>query len=229
MNKRLASMVLLSGCLWGSLVGAAPQQNHEAIRAAALAFAQEQAKALPGEIHINIAGIDPRLALTPCPTLQAFLPAGAKPIGKTTLGVRCDTPAGWNVFVQAEIKVILDLLVANRPLAQGTVLNTGDFSLQRGELDHPGTLTKPEQVVGKTLRFAIGAGQVLRQDMLRAPLLIRQGQNVTLRARGNGFTISREGQAMNDAAEGELARIRTASRQVVTGQVLADGTVEVRP
>lgn len=229
MNKRLISLILLSGCLWGGHAFAAPQQDHEAIRAAALAFAQEQAKALPGEVHIKVSGIDPRLALAPCDALQAFLPAGAKPIGKTTLGVRCDAPTGWNVFVQAEIKVILDLLVANRPLAQGTVLNAGDFSLQRGELDHPGTLTQPEQAIGKTLRFAIGAGQVLRQDMLRAPLLIRQGQNVTLRARGNGFTVSREGQAMNDAAEGELVRIRTASRQIVTGHALADGSVEVRP
>jgi flagella basal body P-ring formation protein FlgA len=229
MNKRLASLFLLIGCLWGGPALAAPQQSHAAIRAAALAYAQTQSRDLPGEVRIEVTAIDRRLKLEPCDKLQAFLPAGAKLIGKTSIGVRCAAQPGWRVFLQTDIKVTADLLVASRPLAQGTVLSAADLSPQRGELGRPGLITAPQQAIGKTLKFAIGAGQLLRQDMLRAPLLIRQGQTVTLRARGNGFVVSQQGIALNDTAEGEMVRIRTATSQVITARTVAEGMAEVRP
>ncbi|OHC89086.1 MAG: flagella basal body P-ring formation protein FlgA [Sideroxydans sp. RIFOXYB12_FULL_59_6] len=199
------------------------------MRAAALAFAEAQSKSLPGEVHIEVTAIDRRLKLAPCDKLQAFLPAGAKLLGKTSIGVRCNSKTGWSVFLQADIKVTVDLLVANRPIAQGSVLGPADFGLQRGELGRPGLLTAPEQAIGKILKFSIGAGQVLRQDMLRAPLLIRQGQTVKLRARGNGFVVSQEGQALNDAGKDEIVRVRTASSQVISARTVAEGTAEVQP
>jgi flagella basal body P-ring formation protein FlgA len=229
MNIQLASSFLLIGCLWGGTALAAPQQSHAAIRAAALAYAQAQSKDLPGEVRIEVTPIDRRLKLEPCATLQAFLPAGAKLIGKTSIGVRCTAQPGWSVLLQADIKVAADLLVASRPLAQGTVLSAADLSPQRGELGRPGLITDPAQAIGKTLKFAIGAGQVLRQDMLRAPLLIRQGQTVTLRARGDGFVVSQQGIALNDTGAGEMVRIRTSSSQVITGITVAEGMAEAQP
>jgi flagella basal body P-ring formation protein FlgA len=229
MNKSSASFLLLIGCLLGGPASAAPQQSHASISAAALAYAQAQSRSLPGEVLIKVTDIDPRLKLAPCDKLQVFLPPGAKLIGKTSIGVRCDTRPGWSVFLQTDIKVSLDLMIASRPLTQGTVLSAADFRAQRGELDRPDILTSPEQAIGKTLKFSIGAGQVLRQDMLRAPLLIRQGQSVTLRARGNGFVVSQQGIALNDTSEGEMVRIRTATSQVITARTVAEGMAEVRP
>jgi flagella basal body P-ring formation protein FlgA len=229
MNKRLASIFVLIGCLWGGPALAAPQQSHAAIRATALAFAQAESKNLPGEVHIEVTPIDRRLKLAPCDKLQAFLPVGAKLIGKTSIGVRCDAQPAWSVFMQADIKVTVDLLVASRSLPQGTVISAADLGLQRGDLSRPGLITAPEQAIGKTLKFTIGAGQVLRQDMLRAPRLIRQGQTVTLRARGNGFVVSQKGQALNDAGKGEIVRIRTATSQVLTARMVAEGIAEMRP
>ncbi|MDD2700508.1 MAG: flagellar basal body P-ring formation chaperone FlgA [Sideroxydans sp.] len=229
MNKRLASLCMLIGCLWGGPVLAAPQQSHASIQAAALAFAQSQSQNLPGEVNINVTPIDSRLKLAPCDKLHAFLPAGAKLIGKTSIGVRCDANPGWSVFLQTDIKVTVDLLVASRPMPQGTILKPADFGLQRGELSRPGLLTDPEQAIGKTLKYSIGAGQVLRQDMLRPPLLIRQGQTVTLRARGNGFVVSQEGQALNNAGKDEIVRVRTANSQVISARTVSNGIAEVQP
>lgn len=229
MYKRLTSLSLLIGCLWASPALAAPQQSHAAIRATALAFAQAQSKELPGEVHIEVTPIDRRLRFAACDKLQAFLPAGARLIGKTSIGVRCDAQPGWSVFLQADIKVTVDLLVSSRPMPQGTILSQADFGTQRGELGRPGLITDPAQAIGKTLKFAIGAGQVLREDMLRAPLLIRQGQDVTLRARGNGFIVSQKGKALNDASAGEMVRIRTATSQVISARTVAEGMAEIQP
>jgi flagella basal body P-ring formation protein FlgA len=221
--------LFLLGLCWLGTACAASQQSHAAIRDAAINYAQMQTSTMPGKVSIQVSDIDPRTVLPACTTLEAFLPAGAKTIGKTSIGVRCNEKPGWSVFVQANIKVSADLLIANRPLSQGLILSADDFSVQSGELGQPGILTAPEQAIGKTLKFAIGAGQVLRLDMLRPDFVIKQGQTVRLYARASGFVVSSEGQALNDATEGQSVRIKTASGQTISASANKDGSAEVRP
>lgn len=230
----ITSLLLCSPLLW-----AADNQSHAKIREAALAFAQMQTQTLPGKVSIKIEDIDTRTRLPACQTLEAFLPTGSPLMGKTSIGVRCKTneqdesrrgqKSDWSIFVQATIKVSANMLVANRPLAQNSVLTPSDFSLRDGELGQPGILTDPTQAVGKTLKFAIGAGQVLRQDMLRLPFVVTQGQATEVRVRGVGFAVRSSGQAINNGAEGQNVQVRMPSGQVVSGIALADGSVEVRP
>lgn len=226
-NLWLALLVSLLQCV--PPAQAATQQSHAKIREVALAYLQTQTRALPGTVSLQIGEIDSRTVLRACTSLEAFTPSGAQLIGKTSIGVRCNEKPGWSVFLQASIRVSADMLVANRPLAQNTVLSANDFSLQNGELGQPGILIDPVQAIGKTLKFAIGAGQVLRQDMLRAPYLITQGQTADVRASSRGFSVRASGQALNNGAEGQSVQVRMASGQVVSGMVAADGSVEVRP
>ena len=44
---------------------------------------------------------------------------------------------------------------------------------------------------------------------------------------GAGFTISNEGKALNNATDGQIAQVRTASGQVVSGIARSGGVVEV--
>jgi flagella basal body P-ring formation protein FlgA len=226
-NLYLALFATLLSCA-NPLLAATPQ-SHAQIRDVALAYAQAQTRSLPGKVGIQIGDIDARTVLRACGALEAFLPSGSQLIGKTTIGVRCNEKPAWSIFVQATIRVTAPLLVANRPLAQNTVLGANDFSLQSGELGQPGILTDPSQAIGKTLKFGIGAGQVLRQDMLRAPFVITQGQAADVRVRSTGFSVRSTGQALNNAAEGQNVQVRMPSGQVVSGTANSDGTVEVRP
>jgi flagella basal body P-ring formation protein FlgA len=226
--KNLCSALCASLLLCVSPARAATQQDHVLIRDVALAYAQKQTESLPGEVNIKIEGIDKRTVLRTCGALEAFLPGGAQLIGKTSIGVRCNEQPGWSIFLQATIRVSATLLVANRPLAQNTLLKADDFTLQSGELGQPGILTDPVQAIGKTLKFGIGVGQALRQDMLRAPYVVTQGQTTEVRARGEGFAVRSSGQALNNGAEGQSVQVRMTSGQVITGSVTADGIVEVR-
>lgn len=228
MRYTRTSLFLLSLC-WLGVALAAPQQSHVAIRDAALNYAQTLMGTMPGKVDIQVIDIDPRTVLPACASLEAFLPNGAKTIGKTSIGVRCNEKPGWSVFVQVTIKVSADLLVANRPLPQGLILSADDFSVQSGELGQPGILTAPEQAIGKTLKFAIGAGQVLRLDMLRPDFVIKQGQTVRLYARSKGLIVSSAGQALNDAIEGQAVRIKTESGQTISAYASKDGNAEVHP
>ena len=226
-NLWLALLALL--LLGASAAQAAAPQSHAKIREVALAYLQTQTQTLPGKVSLQIGDIDSRTVLRACTALEAFTPSGSQLIGKTSIGVRCNEKPVWSVFVQASIRVSADMLVANRPLAQNTVLSANDFSLQNGELGQPGILIDPAQAIGKTLKFAIGAGQVLRQDMLRVPFIVTQGQTTEVRVRSEGFSVRSSGQALNNGAEGQNVQVRMASGQIVSGTVAADGSVEVRP
>ncbi len=224
---RLAFAAFLILCSFP--VFAVEKQSHAKIHEVALAYVQAQMQARPGKISIEVEDIDPRISLPACSPLEAFLPGGASLMGKTSIGVRCNGKPGWSIFVQASIKVSADMLVANRPMPQNTVLSASDFSLQNGELGQPGILTDPAQAIGKTLKFAIGAGQVLRQDMLRSPFVVFQGKTADVRVRGESFTVRASGQALNNGSAGENVQVRMPSGQVVSGTVASDGIVEVTP
>ena len=206
------------------------QQNHAEIRTVVEAFVRTQTSALPGQATIKVGEIDRRIVLPACQELEVFLPSGGQLLGNGTVGVRCPAgKKGWKLFVPVHVTVITPILITGKPLQQGQVLHAEDLASQSGELTQTGILTDPGQAVGKVLKYSIGAGQVLKQDMLRAPYTVTQGQTVQLRVDGAGFRIHSEGQALNNAAEGQIVRVRISSDQVVSGTARSGGVVEIHP
>ena len=205
------------------------QQNHAEIHEAVIAFLRAQTLTLPGEATIKVNEIDRRIARPACQKLETFLPSGGKLLGNSMVGVRCPGKNGWTLFVPVHVKVSTSMLIANKPLQQGQVLHAEDIASQNGEMVQVDILTDPSQAIGKVVKYSIGAGQVLKQDMLRVPYAITQGQTVQLQTGEQGFKIRSEGQAINNAAVGQIVQIRTSSGQVVSGIAQSDGTVAVRP
>ncbi|HEU0189159.1 MAG TPA: flagellar basal body P-ring formation chaperone FlgA [Gallionella sp.] len=227
------------------LVRSAPStatQDHTQIRNAVASFVQQQTAALPGKVSYQIDEIDRRIVLPKCAELEAFLPAGSQLIGKTSVGVRCNQPLrkeeannrsahtnGWSIFVPVQIRLNLNLLTSAHQLPPGHTLQEQDLASQSTETSQPGGFTDPKQVLGKVLRYGIAAGQVLREDMLRQPYSVMQGQIVQLAVQGNGFSIRSEGVALNNASEGQTVQIRVGSGRVISGVARAGGVVEIVP
>lgn len=222
-----AVLLLVSSPVWAAIPPGT--QSHAKIHEAALAFVRAQTATLPGQVTVKVDEIDQRITRPACPDLEVFLPPGSRLLGNGMVGVRCSGKKSWTLFIPVHVKVSVEMLIANKPLPQGQVLRAEDLGNQDGELTQMGILTDPAQAVGKVLKYGVGAGQLLRQDMLRPPYAIKQGQTVHLRVKGAGFSIQAEGRALNSAAEGQDVQVKTASGQVVSGKALDDGGVEVSP
>lgn len=235
MKKARLFMLMANGMLCMASVAhslaawGASQQSHAEIRAAADDFVRTQLSGLPGKIMIKVGKIDRRIALAACPKLEPFTPPGGRLFGNATVGVRCVSGSSWTLFVPVQVKINTDLLIAVRPLQQGQVLRREDIAIQNGNLTDPGVLVDPAHAVGKVLKFGVGAGQALKQNMLRSPFSVTEGQIVQIQVAGQGYRINYEGQALNNAAEGQSLRVRTASGQVISGLAQADGSVEMNP
>jgi flagella basal body P-ring formation protein FlgA len=184
---------------------------------------------LPGKITYTIGSVDPRVVLPACAALDIFVPSGGRLWGQTMLGVRCGGTAPWTIYVTIDVRVNGNYLAATRALAPGQVLSAADFTTQSGDLTllPAAVLVNPENAVGRIAVASVAAGQPLRSDLLRAPLAVQQGQTVKLFSGGNGFRVSADGHALNNAQDGQLAQVRTASGQTVSGVARTGGTVEI--
>lgn len=165
--------------------------------------------------------------LAPCSRLEPYTPPNTRTLGQTYIGVRCITPANWNILVPVRIGVLGHYLASTRSLSAGQTLQPTDISLMSGDLGSlpQGTIDHPDKAIGKILRNPIGAGQPLRSTQLTAPQLIQRGQTVQVIAGGEGFSVQAEGKAMNNAAEGDIARVKMQSGRTISGVVQPDGTI----
>ncbi len=229
MNRLLAVSLLLLCGLTGGPLRAQSAQDLRLVQQAAEKFARAQTAGIPGQVEVRVGAIEP-VVLPPCPRLEGFLPLNAKLWGNAMVGVRCVQGPNWTLYVPVTVTVQAPVVVAARPLPNGRVLTEADLGTQVMELTQlpPGVLTDVREAVGKTLTVGAAAGHPLRGDMLRAPLVIRQGQRVRLIAQGQGFRVTSEGKALGNAAAGETVQVRAPSGQVVTGVARADGAVDVQ-
>jgi flagellar basal body P-ring formation protein FlgA len=207
----------------------AGQEDGETIRRAALAFLQQQTVGLPGKIGITVAQTFPR-GLAACTTLEPFMPTGARLWGRTTVGVRCAGAKPWTLYLQAQISIEATYFLAARQIEPGSVVTAQDLLARNGDLSNlpRAVITDPSQAVGSTALSRISAGMPLRQDLLKSASAVTIGQTVRVVAQGQGFAISSEGSAMNNASPGQQVRVKMAGGQVISGIVKDGATVQVQ-
>lgn len=191
---------------------------------------RQQTTGLPGKVSFTLGAIDTRLSLPACPAPEAFIPAGVRLWGNATVGVRCGGSNPWTIYIPVSVKILTGVVVAARALTQGRPIELNDLSLQEADLGQlpVAVITDPAQAVGRIATLSIAPGQPLRQDLLRSPPVIQQGQSVTLRAQGAGFRVSAEGKAVSNAAEGQVAQVRTPSGHTVNGIARLGAIVDIQ-
>lgn len=181
-------------------------------------------------VEVLVGALDARLRLAPCQRVEPYLAPGTRLWGKTRVGLRCTLgPTPWNVFLPLTVKVHGRALVAASPLPAGTVLAAADVSVAEVDLaeDPSAALDDPSLAVGRTLQRALAGGQSLRQSHLKARQWFAVGDTVRVRAGGDGFSVSGEGQALTRGVEGEPARVRTEAGRVLTGMPVAERRMDL--
>ena len=224
--------------LIGTLLLGAAAPGHAALDRSLIAQIQQavdqlvrsQTAGLPGKVSFVLGEIDAKMNLASCPAPEAFIPPGARLWGNASVGVRCNGSTPWTIYIPVSVRVHAQVVISARSLTQGRPIELGDLSVQEADLTLlPGAvITETAQAVGRISSLSIPPGQPLRQDLLRSPAVIQQGQSVTLRAQGQGFRISAEGRALTNAAEGQVAQVRTPSGQIVSGIARIGAVVDIR-
>lgn len=159
-----------------------------------------------------------------CDAPQFSVPGNSRMWGNISVAANCEQNRR---YIQVQVQVTGDYLVATRPVARGATIAAADVRMQHGRLDTlpSRTVMNAGEAVGAVTLRDINPGQPLTQTMMRQPWRVKAGQTVTVTATGSGFNISGEGKAMNNAAATQSVRVRMNSGQVVMGKVDADGNI----
>ena len=141
-------------------------EESRTIRSAVDAFVRAQTENLPGHVEIKSGLVDPQLKFTHCEHLDVFLPPGAKLWGNTTVGVRCEAPEKWSLYVPVQVQVWADVVLSARALPRGQTVTVDDVAMQRLDLTQlqRGVFTDLQQVIGKVTKAAVSGGTPLRAD-----------------------------------------------------------------
>lgn len=224
-------LALLCLAHWGlSFAQSEPQfQDTNSLRIAAQEFLSTQTTGFPGQMKITIGKIDNRLKLPACLNVSPFLLPGSKPWGKISMGIRCSTPKPWTIYVSAQIEITANYYVTTTPLSQGQLIGVTDIRQVSGDLSAlpTGVVTNPSQVIGRSLLTSLASGSVLRIDALKSTPVIQQGQSIKVMSAGPGFQVTTEALALNNANEGQVAKAKTISGQLVSGIARVGGIIDI--
>lgn len=208
---------------------ASADNDNEALMQDVQQFLHEKTRPLGEEVVIDLTPPSPHLP--ECVDPEPFLPnADASPLGRVSIGVRCGQQQQRQVrYMRAQVDVIGDYVVAADDLPRETRITPAMLETQSGNLGKlsPRTLTQEDAVVGQITRQPIRSGSAFQSQDVRAPLMVRRGDDVKVIAQGEGFRVSREGEAMEDGSKGEQIRVRFGQRDIRRARVVDDDLLAI--
>jgi len=206
-------------------------QRLDQIEQTAYVYSLSQAQAQFDNPHISIEQLDSRLRLQQCDEeLTAFSNSNNVGLGSQTIGVKCNSPVAWTVYVPVKVKVFKSVVVAARGLDAKQVLTSDDIRLEQQDIARMrrGYVENIENVVGQQLKYPIAIGSVINPNSLLEQKVIHRGEQIMLVAVIGKMEVRMSGTALADGEQGQRVRVKNASsKRVVEGVVDGPGIVRV--
>lgn len=180
------------------------------------------------------------------PALRLHLPSDAAPTVLIT-GLAHDpasgrftahliAPAEGTTLARATITgravEMVEVPVLRRRLVPGDVIRERDIewlSLRADRISR-NAVRDTAELLGKSPRRPVRAGQPLLGNDLREPILVPKNSLVTIRLQTPRMILTAQGKAMEPGARGNVIRVvNTKSNMVISANVTDSGTVEVIP
>jgi flagella basal body P-ring formation protein FlgA len=137
----------------------------------------------------------------------------------------------WKTIeVLADVTATVDAVVLNRFVKPDEVIDGPDLKSARvrvSQLDHP-FLTDRSEVIGKSAVRPLPADTPLRAAFLKAPLVIKKGDRVTIEARRGGLSIQTYGVTKSSGYVGQIIMVANQeSGRELRAKVVGPGLVQV--
>lgn len=206
------------------------RQDLAALQPLAERFVRDQLQGTPGRVQISVGHPESRLRLSACDRPVAFAPPGARYWGNATVGVRCEGPQAWSLYLPVNVSVVGPVVVTARAIRKGETLGDSDVSVRDMDLTQlpSGGIDDTAEVVGRIARGPIAGGSVVRADTLRAQPVVLPGETVRVAYAGDGFEVYSAGRALTPGGIGEDVEVKAQSGRILRGMVRSKGWVVVR-
>lgn len=148
--------------------------------------------------------------------------------GRVAMGVRCGSEVAG--YLQVSVRVVGDYIVARQRIAAGEVIKAPMLEVKRGPLERlpKGAVFDAGQLIGRQASRNVSRNVVLTLSSFRERWLVERNQPVRLQAQGAGFTISREGKALDNGSLGSTVRVMGNDGKLLNAQVVGPSELRLR-
>jgi flagella basal body P-ring formation protein FlgA len=139
----------------------------------------------------------------------------------------CALLMAYPAFADTGVRIVVPV----RDIARGDTLAESDltYAFMAPENVMSGTATSMESVVGMQTRRVLRAGLSMRNDDVRAPILVTKGTTVTMSFEAPGVTLTATGRAMTEGGLGETVTVlNPASYRQISAVVTGAGSVKAQ-
>ncbi len=152
------------------------------------------------------------------------------PVGRVALGVTCGNDEAVLGYVQARVGASGTYVVSARKIAAGETFDAGMLVNRRGALeDLPrGSALRAEQLLGRQAARGVEAGAVVALKAVREQWLVERNARVSLKTQGNGFSLSRDGKALDNGSLGNSVRFLGSDGRQFDAQVIGKNQLQLR-
>ncbi len=164
---------------------------------------------------------------------RIMVSGGAAPwIGTQRFEIIAQRNQGQPVRLRVEALVGLppSVVVANRPIPRNAIINAADLSLS-SEVPRNSAMqafSSIEEVAGSQAVRNIATGMIVDHESVRAPLMVRRNEIVTVTARSGGIRVSTDARAKVDGSLGDLIQVESLhDRTTFYARVCGSREVEV--
>ena len=139
----------------------------------------------------------------------------------------CPDQGGWRYEFVTRAKISAKVAVAATDLSTGKILSAEDVLLERHDISGmPDSFSDLTAVQDMATRRTIRAGDVLRQNMLVTPTLVKRGDAVRIVAKNEQIEVSMAGEALDGGGRGAMIRVKNASGVTIRARVTDTGQVQ---
>ncbi|MFJ2983937.1 MULTISPECIES: flagellar basal body P-ring formation chaperone FlgA [unclassified Pseudomonas] len=152
------------------------------------------------------------------------------PVGRVAVGVRCVDQEGVLGYLQVMVGAVGTYVVSARKIEAGEVVQASMLISRRGPLHElpNGSALCADQLVGRQAARAVEAGAVLALKGVRERWLVERNHPVVLRAQGAGFSLSRNGKALDNGGLGSRVRVQGSDGRMLDAQVVGNNELLLR-
>jgi flagella basal body P-ring formation protein FlgA len=137
-----------------------------------------------------------------------------------------------NVPVVADVSRPVPTVVAARAVPAGRVIQASDVRVEHKQPSSRSAVaaSRLEDVIGKQTTRALTAGYPIDHRAIRAPILVRRGEVVTVIVRVANVKVTTHARAMEEGGQGDLIEVQSlSSRERYVAQVVGIQQVAVYP
>lgn len=207
-------------------------QDLEQLRLSVKSYLQDYYQNQFDAVEIDVNRLDPRLRLAHC---QGELAYSVRDLtnngGAVSVKTECLGATPWSIYIGAQINIYQQVVVTNKTLNRGDIVQRADLSLQKMNSSalRNGYFTAFAEALGKEVRRNLEAGEIMRDGLLSVPLAINRGDIITVTSSNGAINVNTRAEALSHGRVGEQIRVRNlTSERIIVANVVEPGLVEVK-